>query len=87
MITFSAILYAWFMLEVLSGKKLGFIHISSSPLPNRKQTGQISMKMKAVSIFKLPLTESGYYLPDISASTGSASACLSQVLVAAITKL
>lgn len=40
------------MLEVLRGKKLGFIHISSSPLPNKNQTGQMSMKIKAVSIFK-----------------------------------
>lgn len=87
MITFSAILYAWCMLEVLRGKKLGFIHISSSPLPNRKQTGQMSMKMKAVSIFKPSLTESGYYLPEISASTASDSACPSPVLVATITKL
>lgn len=53
------------MLEVLRGKKLGFIYISSSPLPNRKQTGQMSMKMKAVSIFEPSLTKSGYYLPEI----------------------
>lgn len=63
--SFSAILYAWFKLEVLRGKKLGLFSIISSPLPNWNQTGQMSMKVKAVSIFKPSEAKLVYYLHQI----------------------
>lgn len=61
----SAILYAWFKLEVLRGKKLYLFSIISSPLPKRNQTGQMSMKVKTVWMFKPPEAKFAYYLHQI----------------------